>query len=317
MRTDRTLRYLERLSAIFLSLFMLTQFPSPAIAKEGVRRPAVAGYFYPKDREALRETVDSYLEKVSQTKVSGNILGIMSPHAGYIFSGHVAAYAYREIKGTVYDTVIIIGPSHHVYLRGASVGNWDAYETPLGRVPVNREIADALLERKGPFCFLERAHTKEHSIETQLPFLQRTLRGFDIVPIVMGLPSIMACKEISKALARIAGDRRILFVASSDMSHYPEYGDAHEVDGETLSLIEKFDPDLLFNSEETRLSKGIPNLSTTLCGLSAVVTVMMTVKELGGNAAKVLYYANSGDVAIDGHKEKRRVVGYGAAALYK
>jgi AmmeMemoRadiSam system protein B len=288
-----------------------------AMAGERIRKPAVAGYFYPNDRQALRQTVDALIANVTRTQVGGSILGIVCPHAGYVYSGQAAAYSYREIMGRPFDTVIILGPSHRSYLRGASVGDWDAYETPLGRVPVNREIVSAFLEKKEPFCFLETAHTGEHSIEVQLPFLQRTLRNFDIVPIVMGLPSLAACKEISRTLASIAGDRRILFVASSDMSHFPDYEHANEVDKETLSLIEKLDPDLLFTSEETRLSKGIPNLSTTLCGLRAVVTVMMTVKELGGNTAKVLHYTNSGDVAIDGHKERRRVVGYGAVAFYK
>jgi AmmeMemoRadiSam system protein B len=302
----------------FLVFFsVISVLCSYAIATERIRKPAVAGSFYPKNREALSKTVDTSLLNVKQEQIEGKILGLISPHAGYVYSGQVAAYSYWQIKDKNYDTVIILGPSHRVYLRGASVGNWDAYATPLGRVAVNMEIVDALLSIGEPFHFVKQAHMQEHSVETQIPFLQRVLKNFDIVPIVMGIPSLSCCEKISKSLASLVGKRRVLFVASSDMSHYPDYASANRVDARTLSLIERFDPELVFNSEAESLAKGIPNLSTTLCGLSSVVTLMMTVKELGGNAVKILHYANSGDIAIHGYREKRRVVGYGAVAFYK
>jgi len=285
-------------------------------AQERVRKPAVAGYFYPKDKEELTKTVDDFISNVKHTQIAGKILGIMSPHAGYVFSGQVAAYSYRHIKDTQYDTVIILGPSHRVYLKGASVGNWDAYATPLGKVKVNKEMVASLLSIGEPFHFVEQAHINEHSVETQIPFLQRVLKKFDIVPIVMGPSSLANCKKISEALVKIAKKRNVLFVASSDMSHFPDYSNANNVDRNTLSLIRKCDPNLVLTSEKKVLNKGIPNLSTTLCGLSSVVTVMMTVKQLGGNGVKILHYANSGDVAIHGYREKGRVVGYGAVALY-
>jgi AmmeMemoRadiSam system protein B len=290
---------------------------SPAIAADRIRKPAVAGYFYPKNPDTLRTTVDTLISGVTKTQVRGKILGLMSPHAGYGFSGHVAAYAYREVKGKPYDTVVILGPSHHAYLRGASVGDWDAYATPLGRVPVNRKLVGALLSMGTLFSFSERAHIREHAVETQLPFLQRVLRDFDIVPIVMGRLSLKELEEISEAMVAVIKGRNILLVASSDMSHFPTYRDANEVDRRTLSVIETLDPERVFSSEAPVLRKGIQNLSTTLCGLSSVVAVMMMAKELGGNAVQVLRYANSGDVAYGGHREKRRVVGYGAVAFYK
>jgi len=308
--------------ALVGTLFIaLVAFGSPitssALADERIRKPAVAGYFYPKDAAALGSMVDAFMAKVAESQVHGRILGIMSPHAGYTFSGQVAAYAYREIRGRHYDTVVILGPSHHVYLRGVSVGTWDAYETPLGRVPVNRNLVNALLDWEESFSFSEEAHTREHSVETQLPFLQRVLRDFDIVPMVMGISPMSELKEISKALASVIKGKNVLLVASSDMSHYPTYRDATEVDGRTLSIIETFNPEQVFRSEAQALTRGIENLSTTLCGLGSVVTVMTVAKELGGNAATVLHYANSGDVEHGGHKEKRRVVGYGAVAFYQ
>jgi len=286
-------------------------------AQERVRKPAVAGYFYPKGKKELTKTVDDLISNVKHTKIAGKIVGIMSPHAGYVFSGQVAAYSYRHIKDTHYDTVILLGPSHRVYLKGASVGNFDAYATPLGKVKVNKEMVTSLLSIGEPFHFVEQAHIREHSVETQIPFLQRVLNNFDIVPIVMGSPSLAYCKKISEALVEIVKKRNVLFVASSDMSHYPDYINANSVDRNTLSLIKKFDPNLVFTSEKKVCNKGIPNLSTTLCGLSSVVTVMMTVKQLGGDAVKILHYANSGDIAIHGRRETQRVVGYGAVAFYK
>jgi hypothetical protein len=290
---------------------------SPAKAGESIRKPAVAGQFYPQEAPALRSMVDGFMARVSETQVSGRILGLMSPHAGYTFSGQVAAYAYGEIAGRHYDTVIILGPSHYTYLRGASVGTWDAYATPLGTVPVNGNLVDALLKEERFFTFAERAHIREHSVETQLPFLQRVLRDFDLVPIVMGPASISELKGLSKALANAITGRNILLIASSDMSHYPAYRDAVAVDRRTLAAIETFDPERVVTSEAQALDKGIENLSTTLCGLAPVVTVMTVVKELGANAVKVLHYANSGDVVYGGYQEKRKVVGYGAVAFYQ
>jgi AmmeMemoRadiSam system protein B len=287
------------------------------IAQERVRKPAVAGYFYPKDKEELTKTVDDFISNVKHKQIDGKILGLMSPHAGYLFSGQVAAYSYSQIKDTQYDTVILLGPSHRVYLKGASVGNWGAYATPLGKVKVNKELVTSLLSIGEPFHFVEQAHIMEHSVETQIPFLQRVLKNFDIVPIVMGPLSFIKCKKVSDALVKIAKKRNVLFVASSDMSHFPDYSNANTVDRKTLALIEEGNPDSVFSSEKKLLKKGIPNLSTTLCGLSSVVTVMMTVKQLGGNAVTILHYANSGDISIHGHRETRRVVGYGAVAFYK
>jgi AmmeMemoRadiSam system protein B len=308
---------LQMLMSLIILMALESLIAMSVQAEERIRKPAVAGYFYPKDSSALRSMAEGFMARVTETRVTGRIIGLMSPHAGYLFSGQVAAYGYREIKAKSYDTVVILGPSHHVYLRGASVGNFDAYATPFGRVPVNRELADALLDSGKIFSFSEEAHAREHSIETQLPFLQRVLRNFDIVPILMGQPSMKEIKEISKALAGHIQGKNVLLIASSDMSHYPSYTDAVEVDGKTLSIIETFDPEQVFLSEARALRRGVENLSTTLCGLCSVVTVMIATKELGANAATVLHYANSGDVEYGGRKEKRSVVGYGAVAFYQ
>ena len=302
---------------LYIAFLIILLCPSLSMSNERIRKPSVAGYFYPDDKEGLRKTIDDFITNAEAQQIDGKILGIMSPHAGYVFSGQTAAYSYKNIAGKPYDTVIIIGPSHHVYLKGASVGNWDAYLTPLGKVDVNKEIVESLLSEKEYFDFIERAHSQEHSIETQIPFLQRVLRNFNIVPILMGRSTLGYCEQISDAILKTVKGKNVLFVASTDMSHYPDYNNANKVDRNTLSLIEKFDPGLVFDSEAKTLKEGVPNLSTTLCGLSSVVTMMMTVKKLGGDSSKILYYANSGNTTVNGYQERRRVVGYGAAAFYK
>jgi AmmeMemoRadiSam system protein B len=302
---------------IFISPLTISLLSITAIASEKTRGPAVEGYFYPKDSIILKNTVDKLIENVKQKPLSSKILGLISPHAGYVYSGQVAAYSYRQLKNNSYNTVIILGPSHHVYFRGASVGNWDSYKTPLGNVRVNREIANKLLNSGGIFQFNEKAHIKEHSIETQIPFLQRTLKNFDIVPIVTGDLSMKDCEEISDILVKIVKEKNILFIASSDMSHYPNYDNANKVDRHFLSLIEDYDPLIVFNEANNFLKKNIPQLVTAMCGLNAVVTTMMTVKRCGANGVKILHYANSGDVSVQGYKRTDRVVGYGAVAFYK
>jgi MEMO1 family protein len=302
---------------LYVAFSLIILYPAPSASTERIRKPAVAGYFYPNDKKKLRETVDDFIANAAVHQIDGKILGVISPHAGYVFSGGTAAYSYKHILGKHYDTVLIIGPSHHVYLKGASVGNWDAYMTPLGKAGVNKEIVNALLDKKEYFHFVEEAHIQEHSVETQIPFLQRVLTNFDIVPVLMGRPSLNDCRQISDIILEAVKGKDVLFVASTDMSHYPDYDNANKVDQNTLSLIEKCDPALLFDSEAKALKGRVSNLSTTLCGLGPVATVMMAVKKLGGNSSKILRYANSGDTTVNGRQERRRVVGYGAAAFYK
>lgn len=303
--------------SIVLSFFIIHCFYPTGISAETIRKASVAGYFYPKDQSVLIETIDRLMKKAETIPLDDTLLGLVSPHAGYIYSGQVAAHSYKQIKDKNYDTVIILGPSHHVYFKGASIGSWDLYETPLGTVRVNQEISKKLLRYKEIFHFVEKAHVKEHSIETQIPFLQRSLKNFDIVPIVTGALSITDCEEISDILSKLVSGKNILFIASSDMSHYPSYENANKVDRYILSLIENYNPLTLFNEANDFLTKEIPNLVTVMCGISAVVTVMMTIKKCGGNRIKILSYANSGDIALQGYHKRDRVVGYGAVAFYK
>jgi len=272
-------------------------------ASEGtVRRPVVAGAFYPGDAGALASSVDSLMASADAGRIEGEIVAIVAPHAGYVYSGGVAAHAYKAVNGRSYDTVIVIAPSHRVAFRGASVFDGVAYETPLGAVPVDRKMVKVLLE--SGLTFDPRAHAQEHSLEVQVPFLQRALEDFSIVPIVMGEQSEAAVRTLAGALAKAIGsasDRRVLLVASTDLSHYHDQQTARRLDNVVVETVDAFDPEALL----VALARG----ECEACGGGPTATVLMTARELGADDAQVLKYATSGDVTGD----MRQVVGYMAA----
>jgi AmmeMemoRadiSam system protein B len=282
-----------------------------------IRSPAVAGSFYPDSPSELKKMVEGFLARATDAEIEGQIVALLSPHAGYVFSGQVAAYSYKQLKNREFDDVIIIGPSHCLYLKGASVGSWDCYQTPLGKVEVDMELVEKLKAANPEIKFTPAAHSREHAVEVQLPFLQCVLSEFKLVPIIMGNPSPENCQMLSDALIKAIGNKKVLLVASSDMSHYPRYVDACRVDRQTLEVIESLAPLKLLQSSRQILGQGIPNLDCTLCGLGAVTTVLMTAKRLGATEVKVLKYVNSGDVSVMGRTNRNRVVGYGSAAVYK
>jgi AmmeMemoRadiSam system protein B/AmmeMemoRadiSam system protein A len=272
------------------------------------------GSWYPSTASELGETIDSYLAKVKGEPTLGRSVALIVPHAGYRFCGQVAACAYKQIEGMNFDTVVLLGPSHHYGFPGASVYESGVYRNPLGDVEVDSAIAKRLMDENDAIKFNPRVHIPEHSIENQIPFLQRTLSKFKIVPILMQDFSKENCDMLSTALANVLKGRNVLLIASSDMSHYPVYDEAVKADKVTISAIETMDPDLTRERLDEYLKKGVRELHCMLCGKGPVLVVMAVAKELGADSVKVLKYANSGDVPIG---DKRRVVGYMAAMMYK
>ena len=269
-----------------------------------VREPVVAGTFYPGESEELASTVDLLLDAAGPQDVSGDIVALIAPHAGYVYSGGVAAHAYAAVRGQEYDTVIVVAPSHRVAFRGASVFDGSSYETPLGRVSVDREVVDAL--RGLGLGFDPRAHAQEHSLEVQVPFLQRSLEPFTIVPIVMGEQSEASVRTLGAAIARVVSDRsdsRFLLVASTDLSHYHSQKEASALDAVAVESVEAFDPEELLRA----LSRG----ECEACGGGPTAAVLVAARELGADRADVLKYATSGDVTGD----MSQVVGYMAAVV--
>jgi AmmeMemoRadiSam system protein B/AmmeMemoRadiSam system protein A len=309
-------RMKQKTTIIILCLFLCYLFPvcRQQEARAGkVRPPARAGQFYPGSQKELSEIVDQFLSSSENVQISGRPIGIWVPHAGYQFSGQIAANAYRPLRDLDVNAVIIFGANHTMYLEGASVGIWDAYRTPLGDVKVDTVLARKIMAASPLISNVPQVHQYEHSVEVQLPFVQTVLPNVPIVPIVVGQLSYDGCQEIAKAVAESVGGRKVLLIASSDMSHYPSYQDAYSVDAKTLNAVDKFDPKSVWNLSHTLLKENIPGLDCTLCGMQALVTVMLASKELGAKDVEMLPYANSGDVS----GERQRVVGYGAAVFYR
>ncbi len=273
-----------------------------------VRRPAVAGQFYPADPDELRATVDNLLAQA--VKSGPDPVALISPHAGYVFSGGVAAQSFKHAEGVDYSTIVVLGTNHtDPAARGLAIWPQGAFAMPMGDVRVDSELARALMDACDLITFQRSAHTAEHSIEVQLPFLQRVQPGKPIVPIIVAEASLAVCQALAQALAAALKDRRALVVASSDLSHYPRYTDAVRVDRASLAAVASLDPMALEASIEETMDKGIPDLHTCMCGEGPILATMMYARAAGAEQVDVLKYANSGDAE---HGDKHRVVGYAA-----
>ncbi|MFH1941296.1 MAG: AmmeMemoRadiSam system protein B [bacterium] len=279
-----------------------------------IRPPARAGQFYPGSKEELTSTIQQYLSEAEKIFVGGDVVGIFVPHAGYEFSGRVAANAYNILQGRDYDAVIIVGPSHYAPLRGGSVGSWEGYSTPLGIARVDTHLVRKIRSATELISVVPEAHRYEHSVEVQIPFVQTVLPGVPIVPMVVaGNLSYGDSKKIADAIVKAVQGKHVLLLASSDMSHFPSYKDAYGVDLRILDQVAQFDPRGLSRLNSSVMQEGIRGLDCALCGPSALMIVMSAAKELGAKEVRILPYANSGDVT----GERNRVVGYGAAVFYQ
>lgn len=276
------------------------------------RQPCVAGQFYSGDPKELSNDLAMFFAGAKQPETA-NLQAIIVPHAGYVFSGQVAAHGYNQIDPDAsYDRIFLIGSSHRTYFDGASIYNIGNYTTPLGTVEVDRELASQLIDNHKVFEFRKDAHLSEHSLEVQLPFLQYHLNAdFRIVPIIIATQSEKTIRKIAEALKPYFNARN-LFVISSDFSHYPTWENANEVDKATADAIAANSPDLFLKTLKTNEKKSVPGLSTSMCGWSSMLTILNITSTLPGCEIKPLAYQNSGDV---GFGDKNRVVGYWAITI--
>jgi len=276
-----------------------------------VRPAAVAGAFYPADPQELSTMIDGMLAKAAPGPVDGEILAAVSPHAGYPYSGPVAAWTYAALKGHKYARVVVIAPSHYVGFGFTSVYDGDAYTTPLGTIPVDKEFARRLAKMNSTIELSDKGHqatadAPEHSVEVELPWLQTVLGHFELVPIVMGDQSYESSRALGVALAKmLRNEHDTLVLASSDLSHYHTYDQAETIDHKTLHALEAWDYLSMSRNFETRVWEA--------CGGAPIVAAMIYAERLGANKAEVLRYANSGDVTSD----RTRVVGYSADLFVK
>ena len=284
---------------------------TPVFPKDAeIQKPVVAGSFYPAESILLSGLVMNYLNDARPETVSGDIIALISPHAGYVYSGPVAAYGYKAISGRRYDTVVIIGISHHAIFDGVAYLDKDFYRTPLGDVPIDLEFTRKLARaEKDTLCKNPQAYEEEHSAEVEIPFLQMSLKDFKIVVLLMGGPGpdYATSVKLARGLVKVIKEsgKKVLIVASSDLSHYYEYNDAIAKDRVTLSELLNFDA--------LRFADAVSARECELCGSAPVTTALIAGKDLGADKIQILKYANSGDTAGD----KSRVVGYASAVIYK
>jgi AmmeMemoRadiSam system protein B len=274
----------------------------------------VAGRFYPDSPSNLKAMINGFLANEEKQVINAKLVALIVPHAGYVFSGQVAASAYKQIEGMHFDTVVLVGVSHGVDFKGASVYRSGKYETPLGIVEIDEYLAEELMARSDFFSFQPIAHNEEHSVEVQIPFLQQILLDFKIVPILVRDWSEIVSSAISDILAETISGKNILLIASSDMSHYPPYDEAVKADKVTISALETMNSGVVRERLDEYLRRGVRGLDCMLCGRGAVLVVMAAAKKLGAGNIKILKYANSGDAPMG---DKRGVVGYFAAAVYQ
>jgi AmmeMemoRadiSam system protein B/AmmeMemoRadiSam system protein A len=286
-------------------------------SSDPVRPPAVANQFYPGQPAKLRRAVADALHGAESVVPGGQPVAILVPHAGYVYSAGVAAYGYRAVAGLRITDVVLIGNSHHFPLRKGAVYARGSFLTPLGSVPVNAGLADAILKETTQLEVNDAPHGPEHSLEVQLPFLQELFPGVRIVPILLGSFPSRQCQDIGAGIGRAIRNSGLaettLIVNSTDMSHYPTGADADRVDREALQALESFDEATLARVIEKSMGAGIPNLQCVFCGEESVYATLAAARTLGADTVKVLHYAHSGDVSGD----RTRVVGYGAAVFLK
>lgn len=272
------------LIAIVLAILIMPK-PTTEPVKKSVREPVFAGSWYPGTKEALNKTIDGYFKNINKLDLNGTIKAIIVPHAGYPYSGEVAATAFKQLGK--YETVFVLGPSHRIPLEGAALTNYTHFKTPLGEIKISKK---QLIGKN--IVINEKAHAQEHSIELELPLLQKSVGDFELVPIVVG---DIDTKELKDALLRNLSDKD-LFVVSADLSHFHNYTDALKLDSYTIDKILNLDDKNIFNAE--------------IDAPWAVSTLLLIAKEKGWKP-HLVYYANSGDVTGD----KSSVVGYSAIAF--
>jgi hypothetical protein len=269
-----------------------------------IRPCAVCGLFYPEHATELRQDISRMLEEIRCASITGRISGLVAPHAGYMYSGPTAAHGYALLRGKRYSAVVIISPSHREYFDGVSVFPGDAYETPLGEVEVSGSLRDLLLRTCPVVHATTRGHGEEHAIEVQLPFLQETLGGFSILPVVIGDQRREICFQLGHALGDVLSKKDALLIASTDLSHYHPSDIANLLDEVMMNDVRAFDAEQLMNDLESG--------RTEACGGGPTVAMMVALRHLGVGKMEILHHCNSGDVTGD----TDRVVGYLSAAAY-
>lgn len=271
-----------------------------------VRKPAVAGSFYPADPEKLKKMICGYISNAEKEKVKlkGRLYGLISPHAGYIYSGPVAAYGFSYLKDPDFDGFVVIAPSHRARFSGASVLSEGIYATPLGESQVDSEMSGILLKSE-LFTYLKDIDEAEHSLEVQIPFIQFMKPGVKLVPVIVGTTDLAVCRRIGKTIAEASRSlgRNYGVIISTDLSHYYSYKKAVQMDGDFIKSLETFN--------EAEIADAVISGRCEACGVGPLLAGIAACRALGASRTEIVKYANSGDTA--GPKDE--VVGYVSAVI--
>ncbi len=271
-----------------------------------IRKAAFAGAFYDEKEIDLKKSVEEFINGGSPVIDQENIVGIVSPHAGYIYSGHIAGVSYAQLSGMDIDTVVILATSHKKYFDGASVIKDGMYETPLGQVEIDDEFSKKLLVNEY-VNFMQEVHEEEHSLEVQIPFVQETFKDARIVPIIIGSSDLTLCESLADCIYSIIknSDKKIMMVVSTDLSHFHSEFEAHNIDKKFIDIFKTFNTTQLYSSVASKESEA--------CGIAPVLTGMFLSKMLGAKEIEILKYATSADTSGN----ISSVVGYLSAAFTK
>lgn len=274
-----------------------------------VREPVVQGTFYPGNKNNLSKMIGGFIIEANPVvKKDKELLGLIVPHAGYIYSGQCAAFAFKLLKYRKFDTVIVLGPSHSTMLKGASVWEKGSYRTPMGDITIDENVTDYLLKNGPDVEFYQIAHMQEHSVEVQVPFLQYVLKNeFKLVPVIVGNQTYDYTKKLANTLYDLMQEKsgNYLIVASSDLSHYHTDDAAKRMDREVINLIK--------NMNITQLAKIIDTGKGEACGIGSILTLLFLADKYETDSVDILNVTNSGDVSGD----RSRVVGYMSTVIYK
>lgn len=265
-----------------------------------IRRPVVAGRFYEGSKTGLQREVASFCK---EEKVREKAIGLIAPHAGFIYSGRVAGEVYSKVE--IPEKVVILGPNHTGRGEGVAIMSEGSWETPLGKVEIDSDLAKAILKKSSQAKEDQLAHLFEHSIEVQIPFLQYLKTTFRFVPICIGHPSLEAYKELGQAVAEAIKEsgEEVLIVASSDMTHYEPHSEAEKKDRIAIRAILKLDEEELFDK--------IREFNITMCGYAPTIAMIVAAKELGAKEAKLIKYMTSAETSGD----YTQVVGYAGMVI--
>lgn len=275
------------------------------------RSPAVAGQFYPANTTDLAQEVTQLLRK-APARAPADIVALIAPHAGYPYSGSIAAHAFKQIEKSTYDVIVLVGKSHHEGFDFAAVWPYGAFYTPLGKVPVS-SLAYALVATSPLFKAYLDPHIPEHSLEVMLPFIQHVIPHTPIIPILLGNDNAEMITTMSAVLTKVLKNKKVLIIASTDLSHYPQYADACRIDSTTLHSWQSMDPTHIRQVEKQLMDEKVVGVGCTMCGNAAVYLTMLTAQKRGAQNIRILAYANSGDIT----KKRENIVGYAAAMIYR